>query len=163
MADTPQPRWVVTDADAGDASWHDAIIHGVLLDPAAGEIAFDLDWPLRWVAPEPGQTYFRSWAAPATLVFHGVVRVETSSAWPHDGTIIDLGLDDDPSPFTPQEAAGSHRVWLVKTVVGYWRIAAMGFAQYSRQLPVLVTGASIGLDRRGGVSFARTRDITIAG
>ena len=156
MTHPPTTPWTFTDRDADQLSWHDVRLYGVTLLPDAGELAVDLDWPVQRVAPADGERYFRAWTSPATLVFHGVTGLQGSLEFPHDATILALGLDPDQADELGGDVfPASGTWWFIKGVVGHCRIRALGFTQYLRAAPILVTGAILGLARRGGVSFDR--------
>jgi hypothetical protein len=151
--------WVLTEATVGQFSWHDGRLHGALLAVADQELLLDLDWPIKWEAPLEGEQYYRSWTAPATLVFHGVSRLQGDLEWPVDADIIAIGRDEASAPSATTDALPDGVAWwLVKTVVGCWRVAATGLTQFVRRPPELITGSSLSLPDRGGISFARGRD-----
>lgn len=156
MTTPPVTVWITTDADAEQMSWHDAQLYGARFLLEAAELAFDLDWPIQWMAPPEGSSYFRAWVSPATLVFHGVTGFQGNLDLPHDSTIIDLGVDPDQADElgsgVPTEGG---TWWFMKTVVGHWRIRAQGFTQYLRARPVLTAGGTLGLELRRGVCFDR--------
>ena len=56
--------------------WHDCRVHGIAFYPEQFELAFDLDYIFQWVDPQPNETHFKFWVAPATLVFTNVHDVE---------------------------------------------------------------------------------------
>src|SRR5687768_14404558 len=58
-----------TESDYETMGWHDATIHAIALPTDTFEIAFDIDYILKWVDPTEEQTHFRFWVSPATLVF----------------------------------------------------------------------------------------------
>lgn len=161
MSPRPEPRWVTTDADIAELSWHDALVHGLLLVPEAAELLLDLDWSIEWLPPEDGGIYFRAWTAPVTLVFHGVTHVHGDLSLPHDGTLIDISPDESPSAVSGGHNLADLKWWLIKGVVGHLTIAATGFTQYARRPPALVTGGRLALADRGGVSFLKGRDASV--
>ena len=58
-----------TETDFEEMGWHDATIHAIATPNSEFEIAFDIDYILKWVDPAEDQTHFRYWVSPATLVF----------------------------------------------------------------------------------------------
>src|SRR5262245_9689225 len=63
-------KWIWTDADFDQMGWHDVVIHSLAFD--AYTLSLDIDYMFRWVDPAPGETYYRFWLSPATLVFDNV-------------------------------------------------------------------------------------------
>ena len=55
--------------------WHDSRIHAVAFLTEKFELAFDIDYILRWVQPSEDE-YHRFWVAPATLVFENIHEVK---------------------------------------------------------------------------------------
>ena len=81
---TPE-KWLWTDADFEQMGWHDVHIHGFAF--GAYTLTFDIDYTFRWVDPAPGETYYRFWLSPATLVFDDVSDVQLDLE-PHGKPII---------------------------------------------------------------------------
>ena len=160
MPSPPAHAWITTEADFDALSWHDAPLHGACLTPGDGEVVFDLDWTAEWLEPEEGARFYRSWTAPATLVFRGVTHIQGQMKWPYDNTLLAIARDEPPeeSHDLPQQ-----KWWIVKGVVGHLSLAAEGFTQYLRRAPMLVTGGRLSPAQRGGLSFHRGPDRVVVG
>ena len=80
MTPTFKPVW--TDADLDVMSFHDVHVRAFCAEPESYEMLMDLDYLFRWVAPGEGETCFRFWVAPVTLVFENVhgVRLDLQSS-----------------------------------------------------------------------------------
>ena len=89
-------RWTVTNAESNGMSWHDVPIHGILHTPETGELAFDIDYLVKWLEPEAGSTFYRMWSVPATLVFHDVCRFVADVEPGVDWVLTDLSSTDAP-------------------------------------------------------------------
>ena len=152
MHETPKGTW--TEDDFEQMGWHDCRVHALSFDPDAAEIpgsvALDLDYILQWVHPEEGGRSFSFWVAPATLVFPGASDLVLHAAL--DG-FMDLRIDGirrAPIAVGPRRSPSFR--W---TLDGEFtlELTARGFRQYLRAAPEHVTGQSLPLDQRGGISF----------
>ena len=151
-------KWVWSEKDLAEMSWHDVIIHAIAattelisrpneeprMEPR--DLLLDIDYVLNW---REALTERRSdfWICPATLIFRGVSELEanfTSGTWPllviyeirRDGRRWTISLDEGPISF-----------------------ASPGFEQYLRREAVLKANYTYLSDReRGGVSFKPGRD-----
>src|SRR5687768_4950848 len=92
-----------SDADFDRMGWHDATIHAFTPFPDDWELAFDIDYIVKWVDPEPPSPYFSFWVAPATLVFRDVSDIEIAIALPS----IERLTIDDLSRSDPRETGAS--------------------------------------------------------
>ena len=142
-----------TDEDFAVMSFHDVRIRSWLADEERFELMFDLDYLFQWVHPDVGETYFRFWIAPVTLVFEDVhdVRIDVSSA---QGALeIDRFHREEPTP-TPN-GVRVERKYVFSCQEGEISLVATGYAMYVRRAPILWPRQQLALEERGGVSFAR--------
>jgi hypothetical protein len=146
-------KTVWTDEDFDQMGWHDAKLWSMLADDEAFEYALDLDYIFEWVHPGPGETYFRFWVAPVTMVFsmaHSVV-IDIES---HLGSIEVADLHRG-EPVPKASGEGSQREYRFECQEGEVRLMAEGYRMYVRRPPVLQHAQSLALAERGGVSFER--------
>src|SRR4051812_16698612 len=95
-------KWIWTEADFEQMGWHDARVHAVSFVRDEFEIVFDLDYILEWVHPTAGETYFKFWVAPVTLVFEKVYDIEMEFSEPD----FELDYIDRKDPRRPKNADG---------------------------------------------------------
>ena len=150
-------KWVWSEKDLAEMSWHDVIIHAIAAttelisrpdgEPQmkARELVFDIDYVLNW---REALTEHRAnfWISPATLVFGNVSDVKTnftSDTWPLI-VIYDVRQVD--------------RHWTIALADGQIAFESPGFEQYIRREPIFKANYTYLSDReRGGVSFERGR------
>ncbi len=60
---------VWTEQDYEVMGWHDCRLWAMVADIDAFEFSLDLDYIFKWVQPGPGETYFKFWVCPVTMVF----------------------------------------------------------------------------------------------
>ncbi|WP_456846797.1 hypothetical protein [Cellulomonas sp. P5_C6] len=146
-------RAVWTERDFAQLGWHDATIWAFDvrradysdLDARAwptDRVVLDLDYITRWVQPSRGRQHFTFWVAPCTLVFAGVTE---------------LVLDVRPGRIEDLEITDIHAVdggWHVEGHGIDMKIAATGFTQTFRRIPVHIEGQSLDLAARGGYSYS---------
>ena len=141
---------VWTDADFDVMGWHDAHLHCFSVLPESWELVMDLDYIAKWVHPEEGETYFRFWVSPVTLVFadlqHLDVRIQMDALCEID--VLDLHRE-------PGERDGDWR-WSVELGPGEISFNSTGFKQFFRKEPMLVDRQMLTHAERGGLSYART-------
>ena len=111
----------------------------------------------RWVPPANSSVEgYQFWIAPATLIFHGVSKIEVEFGMYTSGPVtidsitrnaIDLVIGGKPFP-TWEWHIDSHRGDIV--------VQALGYALHIRAAPRLRTNQDLGLAERGGISFETT-------
>jgi hypothetical protein len=130
--------------------WHDARLYAFTVLPESFELVMDVDYITKWVHPVPPETHFSFWVAPATLVLHDVQNV---SAQMEMSILTEVGiLDVKRGPV----AVGTGWRWVLELSCGEIALDASAYTQYFRQEPSLITQQHLGMDARGGVSYART-------
>jgi hypothetical protein len=136
-----------TEADEGVLGWHDARIVAVALvegsQPGCSRFLLDIDYLVRWVAPEAPARFFSFWITPATLVFEDVWSL--SGELDHADLSIDCitRLTADPGPG-----------WHIDGHTFDLRLVTWaGFTLFMRRPPILVDRQCLSLAQRGGISF----------
>ena len=151
-------KWVWTAGDFERMGWHDCLLHALAFSPETLELLFDVDYIFEWVHPEPDETYFRFWVAPATLVFENVYDVELDVGSYMGGLEIDHIKREDAHP--PLNAAyirhDTEWLWTIDCQEGDIKLRAAGYTQHIRAAPQF-GGQKLGLAARGGYSFVRGR------
>jgi hypothetical protein len=133
--------------------WHDCKVYAVAFDSEKFELLFDIDFIVEWVKPENGESYFKFWVAPATLVFKRVYDISISI------DSVDLIIQDitRSNPTEPKNAdynsASKEYNWKIETTNGEIIFKSIGYEQFARKQPVLLDTQAIGLRERNGLSF----------
>jgi hypothetical protein len=149
-------KWVWTEADFENMSWHDSRIYALAFSPDTFELLLDIDYIFQWVNPEQGENSFRFWVAPATLVFRNVYEVEFD-------VLTTTGLEIDnltrSEPRAPRNAAYIERdvewSWTIDCQQGDIKLWSIGYNQYIRSTPQFGQTQKLELEVRGGYSFAK--------
>ena len=151
-------KWIWTDADFDAMGWHDSSIHAVAFFPENFEMVFDIDYIFYWIDPQPNETYFKFWVAPATLVFKNVhdVEFEIDS---YNGTlqIDNITREDERLPINAEYVGKAGEwLWTIDCQEGEIRFRSVGFEEFIRTAPALTQSQR--LDRKvRGISFERGR------
>ena len=140
-----------TDADFDRMGWHDCRIHAMGFNPAAGEFLLDIDYIFAWVPPPAGETYFKFWLAPATLVFEesSDMRIDVST-WSDLG--IDRVLRSAPQQLPDGRLAYTYTL---ECQQGEISVSASGYRMFVKRMPVLQQGQVLESAQRGGQTFSR--------
>lgn len=146
-------KQVWDDRDFEAMGWHDATVWSISPNPEAFEFLLDLDYIFKWVDPSAGETYFKFWVAPVTMVFENAhsIRLEIDSA---QGTLEIGDLHRGNPTRTPNGELVEHR-YRFECQEGEISLSATGFRMYVRQKPLLLTRQSLELVERRGVGFGR--------
>ncbi len=146
-----EPVW--DDGDFEVMGWHDATIWSIHPDSSAHEFSLDLDYIFKWVDPGPGETYFKFWVAPVTMVFENVHAVKIAIDSPHGVIeIADLNRGEpEPSP----RVGLTERSYKFDCQEGEVSLRSTGFRLFVRRAPELLEGQHFNLAQRGGVGFVR--------
>jgi hypothetical protein len=144
-------RW--STADLEEMSWHDVNVHAFAYLSEAYEIAFDIDYMVRWVSPAAGETHYSFWIAPATLVFESVheLRFDLES----QGGLTVFGVTREDERPTREGFAGPpvDWLWVIDCLEGAIQFRSTRFRQTLRRSPELRGTQRLGLAERGGISF----------
>jgi hypothetical protein len=120
---------------------------------AAAELAFDIDYVLKWVQPGPGESYFTFWIAPATLVFENVSDLQIDLQSFGGITILDLQREDKQPTRSGFVGPDADWRWTLDCLEGVIQLRATGFRQTIRRVPVYKGAQRISFVERGGISF----------
>ena len=156
-------KLIWSDGDFEVMGWHDATIWSFYLDPYAREFCLDLDYIFKWVDPGPGQTYYKFWVAPVTMVFEGARALKVGIE-PRDCAIEVADLHrGEPKPTQDGKGERSYRFQLPHGTganhetfdEGEISLRSTGFRMFVRRSPELLEGQHFSLVQRGGVGFQR--------
>ncbi|MBN9391495.1 MAG: hypothetical protein J0I20_25915 [Chloroflexi bacterium] len=138
---------VWTDRDFDFMGWHDATVHGLVFRPQNYSFALDLDYILKWVEPEPPESFYSFWVAPATLAFENVSELEIAiqSNLPQ---LTLFGIERDDERPVPNGHLKSWR-YILDADQGTITFRATGFTQKFRNLPVFTRQQSLTEQERG--------------
>ena len=150
-------KWIWTEADFDVMGWHDATVHALAFIPEKFELLLDIDYILKWVHPREGETYFKFWVAPATLVFENVYDLKIELE-PLAGIELQDIRRTDPKTPVNSEFIGRDQEWrwTIEAHEGEMTFGAIGFNQYFRRAPSFGGVQDLPLDARGGFSFDRS-------
>jgi hypothetical protein len=148
-------KWIWTDADYEQMGWHDCQVHAISFIPKNFEIAFDIDYIFKWVNPLPGETYFKFWITPATLVFENVYELKMELDEPD----FELDIVERNEPRKPRNSdyikKDKEWLWTLEAHRGSLSFRSIGYKQYIRKQPILSEIHVLETDLRGGISFER--------
>ncbi|RSK46270.1 hypothetical protein [Hymenobacter perfusus] len=141
-------KWIWTEADFEQMSWHDARIYAMQF---GGNISLDIDYIFQWVQADKDD-FFSFWVAPATLVFPEAAHVAlTVDFRPNQ----ELEIED----IRRESSAAGVTEWHLETHQGDIIITTESFRQVIRRPPTLQVGQQIPPEQRGACSFDLTPDI----
>lgn len=147
--DTKVEKFQWSEKDFDQMGWHDSHIYALAFDDEDFKLVLDIDYILKWVDPIENETYFKFWVAPATLVFKRVRDLKVA----FEGPFIEIDIEDiDREEVKGTKIAESN--WMISTGIGSISFKAVGFDQFIRRTPTLISTQKIGLGNRGGISFA---------
>lgn len=146
------------DSDFDVMGWHDATIWSTVANPDEFEFLVDLDYIFKWVQPTEGETYFKFWVAPVTMIFENAhnVSVEIES---EQGTIEVANFHRE-NPRLTLNGKLTQYTYRFECQEGNVSLTATGFKMYVRRAPQLLQYQSFGLKERKGVRFGRASDVT---
>ena len=151
---TYQPeKCIWSERDFEVMGWHDARIWSMVADSDNFEFLIDIDYIFNWVHPGPGETYFKFWISPVTMVFENVfdVRIDIES---QQGCIEVAELNLEVIGPTSNAKFTEYR-FKFECQEGVIEIKATGFQMYVRRAPSLLERQSFDLSTREGISFSR--------
>ena len=155
MDDYVPDKWIWSEADFEQMSWHDVGIHALAFRPSSYELLFDIDYLYRWVAPLAGETYYKFWVSPATLLFHNVYDIRFDLE-PLDSICIS-GITRSEMD-KPRNADSIGRdvdwLWTIECLDGEISFRATSFEQFTRGRPILQSQQRLSEQARGGFSFS---------
>jgi hypothetical protein len=142
-----------TAEDFNVMGWHDLRVWAMVADEEKFEYAIDLDYIFKWVHPEPGETYFKFWLAPVTMVFENAydLAIEIES---RQGGIEVAKLHREEPKLTPNGALTDY-LYRFECQEGEISLRATGYRLYVRAVPRLMEGQCFTYEERGGISVER--------
>ena len=148
--DSNSQQSVFTEDDFDSMDWHDAKIRAVALRTNTFEIAFDIDYILKWIHTGDANGTFQFEIAPATLVFENVYNIEFDfTLHAVELTIMSITRKDEHSPRNAQFIGkNSEWLWTIECLSGEIKFRAASFKQYLRENPVLSTRQNLPTDIR---------------
>ncbi len=146
-----KPLWTADDFEI--MGWHDSRVWAMVADEEKFEFAMDLDYIFKWVHPGPGETYFKFWVAPVTMVFENAydVTIEIES---RQGGIEVADLHREEPKLTPNGSLTDY-LFRFECQEGEISLRATGYRLYVRSVPRLMQGQCFSLEERGGISVER--------
>jgi hypothetical protein len=146
-------KLVWSEQDFEVLSWYDATIWSMVADSDKFEFLIDLDYIFNWVHPGPGETYFKFWIAPVTMVFENAfdVRIDIKS---QQGCIEVADLRSELIGPSPNGRFTQYK-FKFECQGGAIELEATSFKMYVRRPPALLERQSYELATRNGVSFSR--------
>lgn len=140
-----------TENDFEEISWHDCKVHAMIFGVNENEIIFDIDFIVKWLIPDQGETEYNFLVAPATLVFRNVYGISIDLA------TTDFIIDEihRANPIKPKNAAYIMEQveydWSIEATHGEISFKSVGFTQHLRKEAVYSMSQSLNLNERGGI------------
>jgi len=148
-------KLVWSDNDFDQMGWHDSKVYAIAFDDENFQFMLDIDYIFQWIHPQEGETYFKFWVSPVTLVFENVWDLNINL---DSNCRLEINNIQRCNPEKPKNADfvnnRTQYDWLVETQQGEIVFKSVGFKQYIRQEPILQTAQAIEFKKRGGISFA---------
>lgn len=133
--------------------WHDSRVWAMVASEESFEFAMDLDYIFKWVPPDPGETYFKFWVAPVTMVFENAsdvsIQIESSQ-----GGIEVAALHREEPKLTPSGVLTDY-LYRFECQEGAISVRATGYRLYVRMEPRFMQAQCFTLAERGGISVQR--------
>jgi len=152
-------KWVRSDDDFKEMSWHDVVIHGLATsnEMLSGpdeeprfeppKMLFDIDYILNW-RESHAERRADFWVSPATLVFEEVSNLN-----------VNFGCKSGKPLLVIYSIGREGRHWTISLDEGQISFDSGGFKQYIRREPVLKSHfAYLSDSERGALSFRRAHD-----
>jgi hypothetical protein len=146
-----KPLWTSDDFEV--MGWHDSRVWAMVAHEEKFEFAMDLDYIFKWVHPEPGETNFKFWVAPVTMVFENAYDISIEIQSRQGGIEVADLHREEPSP-TPNGALIDY-LYRFECQEGEMSLRATGYRLYVRSEPRLMKGQYLSLEERGGISVER--------
>jgi hypothetical protein len=110
-----------------------------------------MDYMFQWVNPDPGETYFKCWVCPATMVFENAnevgIEIESRQGF------VDIAQLYREAELRPERSGLREHLYRFECQEGVISLRATGYRMYVRQRPRLTQGQHLELEVRGGISF----------
>ena len=131
--------------------WHDNPIHAITFSDNF-EILMDIDYIFEWVLK--GKKYI-FWISPCTLIFENVYELAFDVGPTIPGLTIDLVTRENPQK--PKNFKHIKRDieydWTIEMQEGTISFKSIGYKQFVRQKPRLISTQKLDTIERGGISF----------
>lgn len=149
-------KYLWTENDFDLMGWHDATFYAIGFLPEKYQLLLDIDYIFKWIEPTEGETFYKFLVSPATLMFENVHGLSVSISEPYRPLQIQNIERRNPKPPTNAEYMDRTEEWhwLIDLEIGEIEFDSVGFRQIIRREPVLTDSQSLGLEIRGGISFA---------
>ena len=149
-------KLVWTEEDFEKMGWHDCKVYAMAFpDDEKFELAFDIDYIVKWVNLKEDNTYIKFWVAPATLVFKNVYEININ-LYTVDFQIQDINREN---PIKPKNKDHIKDIleydWRIETTNGEITFKSVGYTQFIRQKPKLLDKQLLDFNERGGITFDR--------
>lgn len=145
---------VWTEVDFDHMNWHDNPIHAMTFSDQF-ELLLDIDYIFEWV--QKGKKY-KFWISPCTLIFENVYDLTFDIGASTPGLTIDSITKGNPQ--RPRNSEHIDREtefdWTIEMQEGVIGFKSVGFKQYIRTMPKLLSTQKIMPEERGQISFSRT-------
>jgi len=149
-------KWIWSEKDFEKMGWHDCHIHSLAFYPEKFELALDLDYIFKWVEPKKGETHYKFWVAPVTMVFENVydisINIETSLG-------IEIASISRSNQSAPRNVEFINKVeqwdWNIDCQEGTIFFKSVGYTMYVKSEPIFLSNQVIDINDRGGINFER--------
>jgi len=142
-----------TEDDFSVMGWHDSKIWGFLADTEKFEFMVDLDYIFQWVHPQEGETYFKFWVAPVTMVFENAYDILLDiDSRQGELEVADLHMENERKTKNGRLNEFDFRF---ECQEGDFKVSATGYKMYVRKAPILQSGQTLDFELRGGIDFGR--------
>ena len=143
-----------TDQDFDIMGWHDCRLWALLGIIESFEFVLDLDYIFKWEDPSPGETNFKFWVSPVTMVFENAhdVKIDIES---QQGLIqIDNLFKSEERKLGKSDLFDYLYQFICQE--GDVTFRSTGYKMYVRQPPQLIQRQYLALNIRGGISVERS-------
>lgn len=144
---------VWTEQDYEVMGWHDCRLWAMVADIDAFEFSLDLDYIFKWVQPGPGETYFKFWVCPVTMVFENAHRVSINIESQQGFIEIDHLHREEESKL--EHGRLTEHLYRFECQEGQVSLRATGYKMFVRQPPRLTQGQYLDIKVRGGISVEK--------
>ncbi|MCX6119089.1 MAG: hypothetical protein NT027_16250 [Proteobacteria bacterium] len=146
-----KPIW--DESDFSEMGWHDAIIWSVHPNSDEFEFLIDLDYIFGRIEPVAGETHYKFWVSPVTMVFENAshLRMDLES----DQGIFEVSDLHMKDPRITLNEKFTDYNFDFELQNGSIQFRATGFKMFVRQQPTCTKLPRLTLKERGGINFQR--------
>ena len=146
-----KPIW--TEADFSVMGWHDSKVWSFMAKTEKFEFLVDLDYIFRWVHPKEGETYFKFWVAPVTMVFENAYDIAIDiESMQGEIEVADLHMENERKT---KNGKFNEYDFRFECQEGELKLSATGYKMFVRNRPILQNGQTLEYVQRGGIDFGR--------